>query len=440
MNSKTSFFVFLVVALCVVAYQFPMTFDVTANKINSLSQTNRAILSNLHKPLTVDFFSPNRNVVTHVQTIISLFQKENANIVLNVHHEPLDNLDKTQLRLQTNNHIILNYVGKKKAFDINPIHWNQETFGNHIQQMIRTKDDWVVFLSGHNERDPFSETNRDLSQLTAELKKTGMNIASLNLGEIGHIPDNTKMLVIADPTATLLPVETNQILDFIKKGGNLLWLANPAQTMHTTTGLEKLAEYLGLTWQSGTILDQKSHAMGTPDPAISLLTKYPKHPVTEQLNMLTVFPWARPIQYEAASTLGWQVTPILITNGSATLALKQGTKEGPFTIGIALEKDNQRIVAIGNAQFLSNTSIHNYGNILLADNLFNWLTDADFLLNTTAKPLVDLSFTQSAFTETTTQFIFPLCLPLIYLIIGWRTKSVRQKRYQNTEKVSKLIY
>ncbi len=433
MNTKTNFLIFLVISLCVIAYQYPLTFDVTANKINSLSETNRTILSNLNKPLIVDFHSSDRNLITQFKTIVSLFQKENTRIILTFHDKPLNNLDKTQLRLQTNNNLILHYADKKKAFDINPISWSQETFGNHIQQMIRTKDDWVVFLSGHNERDPFSKANRDLSQLTAALKTAGLNIALLNLSESAQIPDNTKMLVIADPKIALLPTETNQILDFVKKGGNVLWLANSAETARTTTtGLEKLTAHLGIIWQPGTILDQKSHALGTPDPAISLLTKYPKHPITEQLNMLTVFPWARPLHYEGAFALGWQVTPLLVSNASATVELKKTQKTGPFTIGVALEKNNQRIVAIGNVQFLSNASIHNYGNLQLANNLFNWLMGADFLLNTTTKPLIDLSFTQSAFTETTTQFVFPFCLPLIYLIIGWRMKSARKQRYQAT--------
>jgi len=139
------------------------------------------------------------------------------------------------------------------------------------------------------------------------------------------------------------------------------------------------------------------------------------------------------LQYEAASKLGWQASPLLVTNASTTLEghptkKAQQTPTGPFTIGIALEKNNQRIVVIGNTHFLSNASIHNYGNLQLANNLFNWLMGADFLFNTTKKPIVDLSFTQSAFTQTTLQFVFPFCLPLIYLFIGWHTKRARQQR------------
>lgn len=425
MISKRNFFCFLVLFLCAVAYQFSLTFDVTANKINSLTETNRTVLSHLKKSLRVDLYSPNRNIVEQIQTIIYLFQKENAHITLNIHHALLNNVEKIQLRLQTNNNLLLTYDDRKKAIDINPVHWNQQTFGNLVQQMIRTKEDWVVFLSGHGEKAPFGVKNADLNQLTAELKTTGINIASLNLGETGSIPDNTKMLVIADSKTNFLPKETSQILQYINQGGNLLWLVNP----DSSPNLDKLAQNLGIFWQSGTVLDPKGHAMGTPHPAISVITKYPDHPITQQFNTLTVFPWARPLEYHVATKLGWQVSPLLVTNASATLENNK-KKTSAFTIGVALEKNNQRIVAIGNANFLTNASLHNYGNLQLASNLFNWLMNADFLLNTTTKPLVDLSFTQSAFTETTTQFIFPFCLPLIYLLIGWRTKRARQRGWR----------
>ncbi|HXH54736.1 MAG TPA: GldG family protein [Gammaproteobacteria bacterium] len=428
-NFKNTLLIFFLFLTSVVVYQFPLSLDLTANKINSLSEANRTLLSTLDKPLTVELYSTQQNIIEHVQTILSLFQKESAHIVLNLHHEPMNTRDKSRLRLETNNNLLLTYDDRKKAIDINPSKWNEQAFSNLVQHMIRTKEDWVVFLSGHGECDPLSNANQDLSQLTNKLKTTGINIASLNLGEIGNIPGNTKMLVIADPKIAFLPQETNQILNYVNQGGNLLWLVNPNAVPH----LDKLAKHLGITWQPGTIIDQKSHAMGTPHPAISIMTQYPVHTVTEQLNILTVFPRARPLQYEAASKLGWQASPLLVTNASTTLEVyptkkAQQTPRGPFTIGIALEKNNQRIVVIGNTHFLSNASLHNYGNLQLANNLFTWLMGSDVLVSNGTKPVVDLSFAQSAFTATTTQFIFPFCLPLIYLFIGWQIKRARRQR------------
>lgn len=426
---KSIFFIFTLFCLSAIVYQFPISIDMTANKINSLSESNRTLLSAVDQPLIVELYSTNKNIIEQTKTILSLFQKESTYVTLNLHDKLLDPVDKAQLRLQTHNNLLLMYKDRKKAIDINAEEWNAQIFSNLIQHMVRGIDDWVVFLSGHGECEPFGKENRDLSQLTTALKTTGINVASLNLGEISRIPDNTKMLVIADPKIAFLPEETHHILNYVREGGNLLWLLNPNTTPH----LDELAQELGIRWQSGTLLDQKSHAMGTPHPAISILRTYPNHAITQPLKMLTVFPWARALQVEEPSKLGWQRLPLLITHESATQENK--TIKGPFTIGIALEKNNQRIVAIGNTTFLSNASIHNYGNLALAHNLFNWLITTDFLLNTSikpAQPLVDLSFTESIFTKTTLQFIFPFCLPFLYLLIGWQTQRLRHRRCQLT--------
>ena len=149
---KGAFLIFCLFLISTIAYQFPLTLDVTANKMNSLSESNRTLLSTLNKPLKVELYSTQQNIIEHVQTILSLFQKENAHIVLNLHHEPLNTLDKTRLRLETNNNLLLTYDDRKKAIDINPSKWNEQAFSNLVQHIIRAKEDWVVFLSGHGER------------------------------------------------------------------------------------------------------------------------------------------------------------------------------------------------------------------------------------------------------------------------------------------------
>jgi hypothetical protein len=96
-NFKRIFLIFSLFLISAIAYQIPLSLDVTANKINSLSESNRTLLSTLDKPLTIDLYSANQHVTEQIQTILSLFQKESMHIVLNLHHKPLDMLDKTRL-------------------------------------------------------------------------------------------------------------------------------------------------------------------------------------------------------------------------------------------------------------------------------------------------------------------------------------------------------
>jgi hypothetical protein len=72
-------------------------------------------------------------------------------------------------------------------------------------------------------------------------------------------------------------------------------------------------------------------------------------------------------------------------------------KRGPINIGVALErtygKKGQRIVVMGNGNFLSNTFIANYGNLDFGVNIVNWLAGDDNLITIQPMPLKDVNVT-----------------------------------------------
>jgi len=412
------------ILLSLTAYQYPVVLDITTNKNNTLSDFNIGLLSQLEKPLIVDLYTQDRAVLEQVETIISLFQKKNKNIIFKSHIAAINLQEKSRLGLHSPHNLLLSYGDRTKAIDLKTSEWHENIFANLIQQILKERENWVVFVSGHGEQNPFGHENRDLSKLATELKAKGMNIAALNLSDSKTIPDNTAMLVIADTKTNLLPHEITQIIHYLNRGGNFLWLVNP-DSKH---GLNKIEKILGIQWLNETILDHKSHAMGTPHPAISVITRYPEHAITHQLDRLTVFPWARPLQYSSTTQLGWEVTPLLVTNPSTTLA-GHATKQESLTVGIALTKGKQRIVVIGNGHFLSNATLHNYGNALLANNIFNWLSGYDTLLSTTSKPAIDAHFTPDPCSKIAIQAIFPYGLSLGYVLIGWQIARTRRQKY-----------
>ncbi len=66
-------------------------------------------------------------------------------------------------------------------------------------------------------------------------------------------------------------------------------------------------------------------------------------------------------------------------------------KPGPINIGVALEREygkkGQRVVVMGNANFLSNTFITNGGNLDFGINIVNWLAGDDRLITIQPLPL-----------------------------------------------------
>lgn len=429
----------LTIIACIVGYQYPLLFDVTKHHNSTLNEVHRALLKPLAQSITVEIFTPDRKVSDQIVKTLSLFEKETHFITHNVHSTALSSDQKNAYHLRSNHNLLLKFGNKIKAIDINLSQWNENLFANAIRQILRNEEQWVVFLSNHGEQSPSNADNRHLSVIGQTLKDQGLRLAHLNLMETSRVPDNTQLLVIADSQTDFLPEEVNKILDYLNKGGNLLWLVNS----NSEGALEKLSNHLGIQWLTGTILDQKSYSLGTPDPSISVITHYPRHPITQSLDKLTIFPWARALEYEGAEKRGWTATPILVTNGSATLQVKPGhtpvnqqvkyEKEAhigkPLTIGAAFSKAKQKVVVIGNSHFLSNAGIHNYGNQTLANNLFDWLSEMELSTTDTPKTNINPVFNHTFFTNNMMQYGFPYGLPLLYLIIAWRIQHSRRSNY-----------
>jgi ABC-type uncharacterized transport system involved in gliding motility auxiliary subunit len=70
---------------------------------------------------------------------------------------------------------------------------------------------------------------------------------------------------------------------------------------------------------------------------------------------------------------------------------------GPTNIAVALQrqygKKGQRVVIVGNANFLSNTHVTSESNLDIGINMVNWLSGDDSLITIQPKPLKDMNVT-----------------------------------------------
>lgn len=286
-------FIFLAtLSIGLILYQFPLTFDLTKNKVNSLNTANQALLTSLEHPLTIDLYSTNPKIIREIKIVLALFEKESAFIKLNIHKNPIETFYKKRFGLKTPHQIALSYDDRFKVLDINLEAWSQNTFGHLIQQMIRLKEEWIVFIKGHGEGEAFGETHEDFSLLSDTLKNLGFNVVALNLSET-PIPDNTKMLVLAHPKIQYLDREIKALSDYIDNGGNLLWLMHP----ESQSLLQKIHTKLGVGVQPYKIINTSSHLDNTNNSDthknrlnFSFVTQYPAHIITQNHHLLTVFP------------------------------------------------------------------------------------------------------------------------------------------------------
>ncbi len=432
------FHLLLFVAAGLIAWlslRYDAQWDWSAAARNTLSETSQQMLARLDSPLRITSFAPENPLLRQgIREIIERYQRYKPDIELLFVNPERHPEQVRQLGITLSGELLLEYQGRSETLR----QLTEQALSNAIQRLAQQQAHWLVPITGHGERNLAGAANFDLGDFGKELKRKGFQLQPLDIVTAAEIPSNTSLLIIASPRVAYLPSEVEQIGDFVARGGNLLWLSDPGG-QH---GLEPLAKELGIRFLPGTIVDANASALKIKDPAVAIVPDYPQHPATQGFELLTIYPYAAAI---SVTNSQWQATPLLTTlprtwnetgpiKGEVSRDPASGEEAGPLHIGIALVREiregattrQQRILVVGDGDFLSNAYLGNGGNLDLGLNLIRWLTREDRLLNIPAKTAPDLSLNLSHAATLVIGFGFLMVLPLGLMATGvmvwWRRK------------------
>lgn len=408
------------------------SWDVTFNARNSLSAGSIELLGKIKAPISITVYTAASSDTGKAATdFLTPYQRSPANIKLTFVDPAEQPMLARQAGIQREGEMIVQ-VGKRSDHLGN---YNESAFTNLLMRLARDQDRLVLYLDGHGERKLDGQANHDLGDFGVQLASRGFKSAPLNLALAQEVPHNASVLLIAGPRVDLLPAEVEKLKQFIQRGGNLLWLADQ-EPLH---GLQALVEQLGIALTPGTVLDPQAQEMKVA-ATFAIGAAYGRHPLFENFNVITVFPFAREV-VALEGERGWRATPLVqvaargwLENGKLDdkAAFDKGRdKAGPITIAVALERNvetrEQRVAVIGNGNFLANQYLGNAGNLDLGINLVNWLAGDENLIAIQPRATRDA---QVELSQNATLFIvigFLIVLPIAFLAAGgwvwWRRRK-----------------
>jgi ABC-type uncharacterized transport system involved in gliding motility auxiliary subunit len=420
--------------------------DVTQNQRNSLSQTTRTLLKKINKPIILTAYVPDDAVVkTNLKQLIEKYKKYHKDIQLEFVNPDLNPTRAEQDGIEYSGQLLVKLGDKSEAVSA----VDEQTMINVLQRLSREKPRLVVFLEGHDEASPLDNLSNGISKLADVLEKKGFLLQPHKILRTQSIPANTSFLVIAAPKKDYLEAEVEIISEYLKKGGNLLWLHEPGG-LH---GLDNLEQQLGLELQQGTMLDANQalqEMLGIQHPAAIAIIDYGQSELTKDLSAHTLFPFATAINKDEAMTdSNWKYQRLLSTlptswleSGDIQGSIKfddDADKPGPLDLGMALTRENpnqngtdkknpeQRVVVLGDSGFLQNSYIGQGSNLEFSSNLFNWLSADDDLLSIQATVTPGTKLSLSPLGRVGLAALW-LVLPAGLLLIGTLRWLRRRKR------------
>jgi ABC-type uncharacterized transport system involved in gliding motility auxiliary subunit len=400
-------FLLLVILLGYLASQYRVAKDITQANRNILTQGSVNVLKQMKEPINITVFatkddaSGGDNFRKGMIDFVARYQREKKNVNLTFVNPSVEPKLAQDAGVKEDGEVVVEY-NKRSEHIVPPIAEQEMT--NLLVRLSRTNQQAVMYLDGHGERNLLGVKNFDLGEFGKQLEKKGFKFANPDLTIAQGVPSNGAMLVIASPQVDVSEVEAKKIKAYLEAGGNLFWLLDD----DNYKGMKEVADYLGLHVSPGIAMDMASAQYGA-DARVSFASLYGEHAITTNFMLRTLFPEAHEVTAQGTDENGWKVSNLIEVAPNGWLASEKLAKDakptfnekkdkrGPINIGVALErtygKKGQRVVVMGNGNFLSNTFITNGGNLDLGVNMVNWLAGDDKLITIQPMPLKDINVT-----------------------------------------------
>jgi gliding motility-associatede transport system auxiliary component len=414
--------------------RYTLETDITANAGNTLSPASVKLLASMPDKLAITvYMKADQPIRSQIAQLVDRYKRHKPDLSLTF-IDPDTQPEKTrELNIGPAGAILIEYQGRIEKLTF----IDESSLTNALLQLANAHERWITFLTGHGERSVEGQANFDLEQFGKELARRKINAQTINLATLPAIPDNSALLVMTAPTVPLLANETEIINRYIEQGGNLLVLADP-DAVH----LDTLEQRLGIHRLPGAIMDGSTQLYGITDPSFVLVAEYGPHAITQGFQTTTIYPAAAALEIDAESDFqaeaifssaqqSWTETgPV---KGNVQFDADSDEKQGPLPVAYALtraanEKTQQRIVVVGDGDFLSNAYIGNVGNLDMGLRMVNWLIHDDRFIDIPAKTASDKSLQLTETSVAVIGFGFLLAIPLSLMGTGfliWRRRKRR---------------
>jgi len=410
-------------ALAWLSVRYPLQTDITGNTGNTLSMATQKLLISLPDKVEITaYIKKAQPIRLQIAQLVDRYRRHKPDVTLQF-VDPDEQPEKArELELGVEGAVIIDYQGRTEKLKF----VDESSLSNALLHLAHAGQRWVSFLGGHGERSPEGAANFDLGRFGKELARRNIKALTINLATLPTIPDNSALLVIAAPAVPLLAGEIEIIKRYIRDGGNLLLLTEP-----DNPHLDAVLQQLGIRTLPGAIIDSSTRLYGIDNPGFVLAGTYPAHAVTRGLQIITLYPVTA--AFEHKQTGDFHSETLLSTETGRITPDSRHNPHDPLVFGLTLSRDvgktdQQRIVVVGDGDFLSNTYLGNVGNLDMGLRMINWLIHDDSFIDIPAKTATDknLQLTQTA--VAVIGFGFLIVIPAALVGTGFIVWRIRQRR------------
>ncbi len=423
-------------ALGYLSTRYSTSWDWTYDARASIAPQSIAVLRDLKQPMHItSYVDPGSGLRATISGFIARYQRYKPDLTLRFIDPAADPGAVRAAGISVDGEMVLRYGDRS----LHLTQLSDQSFTDALANLARGGTRLVAFVTGDGERSADGRANADLGSFMAQMAAQGVRALPLNFAQVASVPQNANLVVLASPLAQLAPGAVHALVQWLQDGGNLLWLTDPGSEH---LGLAPLARELGIRALPGEIIDPSGAAAGVRDPRVLVVSRYPPDPITRGFALDTAFPGVVALAHAQGN---WKYTPLLLSSPQSYTApvgigaapaysASTGDLRGPLDFGFALTRlsanplhTEQRVVVLGDGDFISNTFLGNGGNAALGTRIFDWLLGDDTLVRLPPRAAPDrrLDIGQRGLNALTLTLA---TLPLLLLLLGSLSWLRRRRR------------
>jgi len=423
----------------------PLKWDLTKNKVHTLSDHTVQLLKNLKQPLKITFYSK-ANQINEVKTLLENYQTLNPRIEL----EYVDpDLKPTQTRQAgIKKYRTLHLQVDKKSTRLEEI--TEEKVTNALIKLLNNQETCLYTLQGHGEKSFSSQDAQGYSAMKEALEAQAYELKEINLIHETQVPKNCNALLIMGPSKSFFAAEIQAIQNYLDQGGRAIIGLD-----FNLNGKESAPELLNLLQQwfiqspLALMVDPFSKMLGV-DASVAILGHFAsEHPITQNFQSNCAFPFSRPLilSKDIPSTLqvkwlakshpkSWAITDLQSLKKGAVQFQKGKDLAGPLTAAVAIEgqlkksesSKKTRMIVFGSSLFADNHYCRFAGNSDFFLNAVSWALENESFISIRSKEKeagrIELSQKTGTFIFLITVLFIPLMIAAAGIIIWIRRKKL----------------
>jgi len=423
------------------AYRRPVSWDLTRNRIHTLSPETARTVSSLGSDVRVlAFYRQDEEAHAPAEALLRRYAALSPRFAFRM-VDPYRNPELVKKHGITDAGPRVVIVGGGEEARLRDV--DEESLTNALVRLSHPGKRLVYFTEGHGEPSPADSSRQGYSIAAEGLATENIAVARLSLARTGEVPADAAAVVVAGARRPFLDPEVEALRRYLARGGHLGVFLEP----EVDAGLDPILREMGIEADDDMVVDPNplSRLVGG-SPVTPILRASSAHPVSAPLAEVgVVFPTARslvaltggrarPIPLALTAQTAWGETDIqaLFTTGAK---LTEGKKVGPLPVAMAVEwpvegpqRRQARALVAGDSDFFANGYQQLLGNLDFFRSAVAWLAERGdrFSIRPRLREASRLALSEAQ--VSVLKFVAVDVVPVALLVAGLAVWLVRRNR------------